>query len=76
MFQRSIRERNKFTSVLQNNSKTEQKYDRLADVDGKRDADGLRKFYEGERHETLMRLARLEKLLGMKRRCKHCGNDL
>jgi hypothetical protein len=63
-------------STPQNNYNLVPKCDRLADVDGKRDVDKFTEYLEGEWHITLQHLAHLAKLLGKKRRCKHCGNDL
>ena len=36
----------------------------------------LREDRMNERHSLLVRLAGLEKLLGIKRRCKSCGSDI
>lgn len=38
--------------------------------------DQLREDRMNERHALLVRLAGLEKLLGIKRRCKSCGSDI
>lgn len=34
-----------------------------------------REFYLSLRHSLIMQLAALDKLLGTKRKCKHCGNE-
>lgn len=33
-------------------------------------------FYLSKRHAVLMELAALDKLLGLKRKCRHCRNEL
>jgi hypothetical protein len=46
------------------------------EVRAKIPADGMRDYLMLVRSSLIQQLSALEKLLGLNRRCKHCGNDL
>jgi hypothetical protein len=39
-------------------------------------SDDWREYLKSLRSALLMQVAAIEKMLGLRRRCRHCGNDL